>query len=377
MPDLHDLAPVVDADAAWRIFTNAARRRRTRRRLVSVFTTVAVVIAAIGIAHFATQGGSRARVDIDGQPTVPRATIRSTQVCAPAQLTATVGFVNNASEALGGVVFANHAATPCTLSGRPAVRLSTSSGRDLAIQQESGVAGNTPASSPNRPIVLSAHTSQPQGGVMLAWRNWCAALPGAVVVSIQFAAWHGNLVAAPAAHADTNTVPPCIKATRPTTITVGSVETHDATGFVLTPSQPPESIPVVVPPSLPPESIPQGIINDASVPFHSSDVAIKNVWQVVYKGHLVQVYFGAQVVNEYKTALESPTAQGIAIVTKSPSGSGTGGPADVTGFRFRTPQKSGALRAVSATATTVTATTPGGAKFTYDVTTGTFVQVRA
>jgi hypothetical protein len=372
MPDLHDLAPVVDVDAAWHIFTNAARGRRTPRRLVSVLTTVAVVIAALGIAHFATQGSSRARVEIVGQPTVPHATIPSAQVCAPAQLTATVGFVNNASEALGGVVLANHAATPCTLSGRPDVRLSTSSGRDLAIQQASGVAGNNPPSNPSQPIVLSAHTSQPQAGVMLAWRNWCAAPPGAVVVSLQFAAWHANLIAAPAANADTTTVPPCINPAQPTTMTVGSVGTHDATGFVEPPSQPPESIPLVVPSSQPPEPIPQGIINDASIPFPSSEFAAKNVWQVLYKGYEVQVYFGAQVVNEYKTALESPTSQGLAIVLKTPYGSGAASPAGVTGFRFHTPQKSGALRAVSATATTVTATTPGGAKFTYDVTTGTF-----
>ncbi len=218
MPDLHDLAPVVDADAAWHIFTNAARRRRTRRRLATVLATVVVVIAAVGIAHFATQGGSSARVEIVGQPTVPHPTIPS--------------------------------------------------------------------------------------------------------------------------------------------------------------SRPPESIPLVVPPSQPPESIPQGILNGASmpsIPFPSTEVAVENVWQVLYKGYEVQVYFGAQVMNDgYNTALESPTSQGLAIVAKTPYGSGAGGPAQVTGFRFHTPQKSGALRATSATVTTVTATTPGGAKFTYDVTTGTF-----
>jgi hypothetical protein len=371
MPDLHDLAPVVDADAAWHIFTHVARRRRTRRRLVGMLTTVAVAVAAFGIVHFATQGTSHARIEIVGQPTLPHATIASPHVCAPGQLTATVGFVTNASEALGGVVLANHAATPCTLSGRPDVRLLTSGGRDLNIQQASGVAGNTPPSSAHQPIVLSAFTRQPQAGVMLAWRNWCAAPPGSVVVSIRFAAWHGDLVAAPAANADTKTVPPCFKGTRPTTMTVGSVVTHDATGFVEPASQP-KWIPIVAPSSLPPESIPQGIFNDESIPFPSSEDAINNVWQVVYKGYEVQVYFGAQVVNDYKTALDSPTSQGLAIVVKTPYGPGTHGPADVTGHEFQTPQKSGALRAVSATETTVTATTTGGATFTYDVTTDTF-----
>ncbi len=206
---------------------------------------------------------------------------------------------------------------------------------------------------------------------MLAWRNWCAAPPGGVAVSVRFTAWHGDLVAAPAANADTKTVPPCFKGTRPTTVTVGSVEAHDATGFVEPASQP-KWTPIVAPSSLPPESIPQGIFNDESVPFPSSEDAIKNVWQVAYKGYEVQVYFGAQVVNDYKTALESSTSQGLAIVVKTPYGPGNHGPGDVTGHEFHTPQKTGALRAVSATATTVTATTTGGATFTYDVTTDTF-----
>jgi hypothetical protein len=108
--------------------------------------------------------------------------------------------------------------------------------------------------------------------------------------------------------------------------------------------------------------MPQGIINGASAPFSSSYLHVLNQWQVSYDGNDVQVYFGS---------LAADTSQGVAIVLKRPIASGS--LAAPSGVRLLTPKKDGAIRAISATATTVTATTPNGDTYTYDVTTGRLI----
>jgi len=154
MPDLHDLAPTVDADSAWHIFTRVARQRHARRRRAAALAIVAVVVAGIAAAYLGTQSTGR-RVEIQTSPTVPRSTTRS-PTCAPSQLTATFGFVNNSSGALGGVVLTNHAASACSLHGRPDVRVLTRGGRYLSVRPDSGPAGNTPPTPSNQPVVLTA-----------------------------------------------------------------------------------------------------------------------------------------------------------------------------------------------------------------------------
>jgi hypothetical protein len=238
MSDLDDLAPVVDTDAAWHIFERVARQRRTRRRVGAALATIAVIAVGIAIIEQTNKSGD-GTVQVVGQPTVPQSTVPSLPVCVPTQLTATFGFVDNAQEALGGVVLTNHIENACTLSGHPDIQLITATGRYLPIQPTSGNAGNTPPTNSSGPVVLNANARQPQAGVMLAWRNWCASDPGPVVVSLQFATWHANLVASPATNANASTVPPCIHSAESSTITVGSVETHDATGFVAPASAPP------------------------------------------------------------------------------------------------------------------------------------------
>jgi hypothetical protein len=124
-------------------------------------------------------------------------------------------------------------------------------------------------------------------------------------------------------------------------------------------SNPPHISP---PPPGPPEPMPQGIINGASAPFPYAYVHIINQWQVSYNGEDVRVYFGS---------LAADTSQGVAIVLKRAIDSGL--PVAPSGSRLLTPKKDGAIRAVSATATTVTGTTPNGATYTYDVTTGKLI----
>ena len=82
MPDLHDLVPEVDTDAAWHIFTRIARqRRRSRRRFAAALTTAAVIAAGAAIAHVDGGKGSSGRVNVVNQPTVPQPTVVSSRAC--------------------------------------------------------------------------------------------------------------------------------------------------------------------------------------------------------------------------------------------------------------------------------------------------------
>ena len=231
MPDLHDLAPTVDLDSAWHIFERTARqRRRARRRIVAAIMAAAMVAVAVAITVVSESSNHRG-IEVSGSPTTTTPATGAVRGCRPEQLTASFGFVENASYALGGVVLTNHAPTPCTLSGYPAVRLMHDYGTFLPIEQINGSAGNTPSATPSGTVELSPRARQPQAGVLLDWRNWCSAPPGALMLSIQFPQWRGNLVAQAAPNADANVVAPCTDAHAPTTITVGPVQIHDTTGY--------------------------------------------------------------------------------------------------------------------------------------------------
>jgi len=222
--------------------TDQTRQSPSRRAWFAPAVAItAVVVAALLVGGIAIATRGRHHQAVSVQPSVsspsqsapstaPSTTNGGYDRCTPGQLSATVGFVANASSALGGIVFANRGASPCTLTGRPSVRVIDSHGTDLALRQTSG-AGNTPGPPPTRPIVLSAHGVQPQAGVPIDWYNWCASPTGAVSVNVQFSGWKTALVASPSANAEPPLTPPCVDTSLGSSLGVDVVRSHDATGY--------------------------------------------------------------------------------------------------------------------------------------------------
>jgi hypothetical protein len=179
MPDLHDLAPEVDTDAAWHIFERVARQRRTRRRVVAALATVAVVAATIAVVTLETNKSGNRGVQVVGQPTVPHSAnppqghSPPPGRCRSGQLSAS-GSWQGAGGTMGGTIyFSDVSASACVLSGRPSVQLLGTNGERLPVGSTDFV--DAPAT-----VVLGPHVTR---GAMVAivWSNWCGSRTPVVV----------------------------------------------------------------------------------------------------------------------------------------------------------------------------------------------------
>jgi hypothetical protein len=97
-------------------------------------------------------------------------------------------------EPLGGIVFSNASAQPCTLQGWPYVQA-----RGLVNKRWGGgdweyrnlPSGRNVSLPPIRAVVLRPR-GKSEAGIHLAWRNWCAGTPLALV--LHFGNTHGPAI---------------------------------------------------------------------------------------------------------------------------------------------------------------------------------------
>lgn len=122
---------------------------------------------------------------------------------------------------------------------------------------------------------------------------------------------------------------------------------------------PPSLSAIPTPPPFSGEPWPQGIIEDVQVPYPQALYIVTNAYQVDRGREHVQVFAGAD--------REDP-AQGLVIVRVTPFDL-----SNATTNVYRTPIKTGTLRAVSATGDRVTLTTAGGTTFVFDIAARRFI----
>ena len=96
--------------------------------------------------------------------------------CQAPQLAATAYLQGATGALLGGIVFSNRGALPCSLSGRPRVRLVDGRGRDLGVHLVS-------LRSPVRTVTLPRRGRAGGAYLRLAWRNFCGR-PAAVLARV-------------------------------------------------------------------------------------------------------------------------------------------------------------------------------------------------
>lgn len=114
-------------------------------------------------------------------------------------------------------------------------------------------------------------------------------------------------------------------------------------------------------PAAPPQSDaapPRGIIAEGQAPFSSQDAVIRNQWQDVVDGAWVHAYAGA---------LASDRSQGLVIVVRRPLDGSA-----ITGDRYLTPTKAGAVHFVTANGLQLVLRSQSGGQLTFDLPSGTF-----
>jgi hypothetical protein len=103
-----------------------------------------------------------------------------------------------------------------------------------------------------------------------------------------------------------------------------------------------------------------GIIEERQAPFPSSDVSVKNKWQMEIDGQLVIVYAGGQ-------GADFDQNQGLLVVaTQTLDGKKLGSK------RYNTPEKVGPVQIVAADGMLLTVAAENGRTFVFDVATATF-----
>jgi hypothetical protein len=123
-------------------------------------------------------------------PAAPALARPAAPPCVASQLLARADVQGATGSLLGGVVFSNRSATPCTLGGRPRTHLLDRS-RLLAVQTFAlpRQSGDPPVL---RDVVLTPHGGAPtpssstkgKAFLLLWWSNWCKKPPAAVSVRV-------------------------------------------------------------------------------------------------------------------------------------------------------------------------------------------------
>jgi hypothetical protein len=197
---------------------------RSRRRLVrNAVTTVAVagvliVGASAGLANLGALGGSNNQVP-GGSPSSP---VASGSACAAADLRATARLDGAAGSVEGSIELANLGGGTCTLTGRPGVTLSSSSGRDLSVNVEP-VPPQWQADGAARPDGWPVVSLRPgsAASIRVRWTNACPQLSNPALWRVDLGGGRGTLEVQ---GADATFPPPCNGPAEPSTLEVGPFE---------------------------------------------------------------------------------------------------------------------------------------------------------
>jgi hypothetical protein len=137
--------------------------------------------------------------------------------CGPGDLRASAPLQGAAGSVVGAIVVTNTSARPCTLRGRPVVRVFTASSTELHVQVHD-VAPQWQADASPRPAGWPVVRLRPgaSAGVRLSWSNACPQLTAQARFHVDVG--EGTIVTGP------TFPPPCNGPTEPSTLEVGPFE---------------------------------------------------------------------------------------------------------------------------------------------------------
>jgi hypothetical protein len=139
--------------------------------------------------------------NVHGQAALSRAGAASVPVCSPSWLEVMVVF-NGPGNPYGAITFDRTAGKPCSLSGRPLIRVVTKSGKDLNLHESTERL--TPAlARPTGPAVLTAKASW-----AVVEMDWCGFKSTYNHITIRFRGWAQPLQEKNPPYSKTSFVPP-------------------------------------------------------------------------------------------------------------------------------------------------------------------------
>jgi Protein of unknown function (DUF4232) len=198
----------------------ARARHRLARNALASFAAVGLIVvgASAGLGALRSSGVGPA----SHAPTHSPAPAPSTTSCRAADLRAKAALGGAAGSVIGTIDLTNDGATTCTLTGRPTVTLSASSGQGLSVQVVNAVAQwqadakPTPAGWP----VVSLHPGS-TAAIRVRWSNACPQLSNPASWRVELGDGGGTL---DVSGADTTYPPPCNGSAEPSTLEVGPFE---------------------------------------------------------------------------------------------------------------------------------------------------------
>ncbi len=198
-----------------------SRRRLVRNALTSVVAAgVLVAGASAGLANLGALGGPNNVVP--GGSSSSSVLPAQGSACQAADLRATAALDGAAGSVEGSIGFTNVGTTTCTLTGRPAVTLSSSPGRDLSPIVESAAASWQADKAPEPdgwPIVSLRPGSA--ASVRVRWSNACPQLSNPALWRVDLQDGRGTLEVL---GTDATFPPPCNGPAEPSILEVGPFE---------------------------------------------------------------------------------------------------------------------------------------------------------
>jgi hypothetical protein len=194
-----------------------ARRRVARNAVASVLGAVLIVAgASAGLANLGVLHRS------DGTLPESSGSVAPLTGCAASDLQGTVSLDGAMGSVEGSIDLTNNGEASCTLTGRPAVSIWNSQGREVAVQvtaSEPQWKANAEPQPQGWPVVSLQPGSA--ASVRVRWSNACPQLSGPVSWKIDLGNGAGTL---DPSSADASLVPPCNGPTEPSTLEVGQFE---------------------------------------------------------------------------------------------------------------------------------------------------------
>jgi Protein of unknown function (DUF4232) len=198
----------------------ARARRRVARNALTSLVVVGLIVVGASAGLGALRGPTRVITGNHGSPSPTQ--VPSTSVCTASDLRAT-GALSGAMGSVGGAIdLKNTGATTCTLTGRPTVTLTSSTGDALSVQVTDVIPQWQADGKPSPqgwPIVsLRPGTS---ASIRVSWSNECPQLSNPVAWSVELGDGGGLLNVA---GADAAFAPPCNGSAEPSILQVGPFE---------------------------------------------------------------------------------------------------------------------------------------------------------